>query len=262
VLEFLPYTLRATASPLVLRMRTCSLIDLGTAPYGEALTLQRRLTTLRTEDRLGDVLLLVEHSPVITLGRAGQKAHLRVAESSLAALGIEFFEVERGGDMTYHGPGQLVGYPILNLADHGRDVHRYLRQLEALLIMTLSDFGVTAGRSLGRTGVWVGERKIASLGIHVGRWVTRHGFALNVNMDLTPFKLIVPCGIQGAKVTDMAQELCRPLLVREVRAALTERFEAEFKVTLLPASLPELFGTMSRTGMAGRDETATAGGVR
>jgi lipoate-protein ligase B len=242
-------------------MRTCSLIDLGLVPYLEALTLQRRLATLRAGGRLGDVLLLIEHPPVITLGRAGQKAHLRVSESSLAASGIEFVEVERGGEMTYHGPGQLVGYPILNLADHGRDVHRYLRQLEALLIMTLSDFGVTANRSPGRTGVWVGESKIASIGIHVGRWVTRHGFALNVNMDLTPFTLIVPCGIQGAKVTDMVQELSRSLVVREVRAALTERFEVEFGVTLLPASLSELFSALGRAGMAGRDETATVGGV-
>ncbi len=241
-------------------MRTCSLIDLGLVPYAEVLTLQRRLATLRTEDRLEDILLLMEHPPVITLGRAGQKAHLRVAESSLAALGIEFFEVERGGDMTYHGPGQLVGYPILNLTDHGRDVHGYLRQLEELLIMTLSDFGITAGRSPGRTGVWVGERKIASLGIHVGRWVTRHGFALNVNMDLTPFTLIVPCGIQGAQVTSMVQELSRPISIREVTAILTEHFEAEFGVSLLPISMSELFdATSRRIGMSDRDKPAIVG---
>lgn len=252
---------QALPQPHAMPMRTCSLIDLGLVPYADALTVQRRLATLRVEDRLGDVLLLVEHPPVITLGRAGQKAHLCVAESSLAALGFEFFEVERGGEMTYHGPGQLVGYPILNLADHGRDVHRYLRQLEELLIMTLSDFGVMAGRSLGRTGVWIGQSKIASVGIHVGRWVARHGFALNVNMDLTPFKLIIPCGIQGAKVTDMARELSRPLVVGEVKAALTERFEGEFGVTLLPSSLPELLSAVGCTGMAGRNETAKVGGV-
>src|SRR5574337_2036488 len=190
-------------------MRTCSLIDLGLTPYDESLILQRRLATLRAEDRLEDVLLLVEHPPVITLGRAGRKTHLHVPECSLTALGIEFFEVERGGDITYHGPGQLVGYPILNLTEHGCDLHRYLRQLEEVLIVTLSDFGIAAGRSLGRTGVWIGESKIASLGIHVSRWITRHGFALNVNMDLAPFELIVPCGIQGAKATSMRKN-CSP----------------------------------------------------
>lgn len=242
-------------------MRSCSLIDLGLVPYAEALTLQRRLAALRVEDRLGDVLLLVEHPPVITLGRAGRKAHLRIPESSLAALGVEFYEVERGGDMTYHGPGQLVGYPILNLADHGRDVHRYLRQLEAVLIRTLSGFGMTAGRSVGRTGVWVGEGKIASLGIHVSRWVTRHGFALNVNVNLAPFQLIVPCGIQDAKVISMAQELSGPISVREVAAALIRCFEAEFGVSLLPASPTGLLSVRSRAGVSDWDNAAVVGGV-
>ncbi|VUZ86113.1 lipoate biosynthesis protein B; Lipoate-protein ligase B [Candidatus Methylomirabilis lanthanidiphila] len=244
-------------------MRTCSLIELGTIPYAEALTLQRRLATLRAEDRLGDMLLLVQHLPVITLGRAGQKANLRVPESSLAQMGVEFFEVERGGDMTYHGPGQLVGYPILNLTDHGRDVHRYLRQLEEVLIVTLSDFGIAAGRSRGRTGVWVGDRKIASLGIHVGRWVTRHGFALNVDMDLTPFELIVPCGIQGVRMTSMTQELCRPISIREVTAALTERFEAEFGIAFVPALLSERSDARSGDAdMSDSNESAIVGGIR
>ena len=241
--------------------RTCSLIDLGLTRYGESLLLQRRLATLRAEDRLGDVLLLVEHPPVITLGRAGQKVHLRVPEPSLAALGIEYCEVERGGDMTCHGPGQLVGYPILNLAEHGRDLHRYLRQLEEVLIMTLSGFGITAGRSLGRTGVWVGEEKIASLGIHVSRWVTRHGFALNINMDLAPFELIVPCGIQGARTTSMTRELSRPISVREVMAALIECFEVEFRVSLLPMSLPELFRSRSQAGIIERGGPAIVRGA-
>ena len=240
----------------MIAMRACSLIDLGLTPYDESLMLQRRLATLRAEDRLGDVLLLVEHPPVVTLGRAGQKAHLRIPESSLAAMGIGFFEVERGGDMTYHGPGQLVGYPILNLAEHGRDLHRYLRQLEEVLIMTISGFGIAAGRSLGRTGVWVGESKIASLGIHVCRWVTRHGFALNVNMDLTPFELIVPCGLQGAKTTSMTQELSRPISIRKVTSALIERFEVEFGVSLLPMSLPELFSLKSQSGTIDRGISA------
>lgn len=243
-------------------MRTCRLVDLGLTPYDESLILQRQLAILRAEDQLGDVLLLAEHPPVITLGRAGQKAHLRVSESSLTVRGIEFFEVERGGDMTYHGPGQLVGYPILNLAEHGRDLHRYLRQLEEVLIMTISDFGIAAGRSLGRTGVWIGESKIASLGIHVSRWITRHGFALNVNMDLAPFGLIVPCGIHGAEATSMTRELSRPISVREVTAALIEHFEVEFGMSLLPMSLPELFNSRGRASTIDRGGPAIVRGAR
>src|SRR3990172_1647627 len=169
---------------------TCHLIELGLTPYGEALELQRRLAALRVEGRVGDLLLLFEHPPVITLGRGGQHAHLLVPESSLSALGIEFFNVERGGDITYHGPGQLVGYPILNRAEHGGDLHSYLRRLERILIETLTSFGLGASQWMGRTGVWVRGRKIASIGIHVSPSLTRHGFALNVDMNLAPFKLI------------------------------------------------------------------------
>lgn len=243
-------------------MRTCSLIDLGLVPYADALALQRRLATLRADGCVDDILVLVEHPPVITLGRAGRKAHLRLPESTLTELGIEFFEIERGGDITYHGPGQLIGYPILNLTDHGRDVHRYLRRLEEVLITTLGRFKITAGRSSGRTGVWVGERKIASLGIHIGRWVTRHGFALNVDMDLTPFGLIVPCGIQDAAMTSMAQELSRPISMCEVTDTLVECFEAEFGVWLLPISLTELMSAERIHGEFGVSETAVlVGGV-
>lgn len=241
-------------------MRTCHLVDFGLLSYGTALTLQRRLATLRAEDRLSDVLLVGEHLPVITLGRAGQKAHLRIPESCCATMGVEFFEVERGGDITYHGPGQLVGYPVLNLIDHGRDVHRYLRRLEAILIATLSDFGIAASRSIGRTGVWVGERKIASLGIHVGRWVTRHGFALNIDMDLAPFELIVPCGIPGVTMTSMARELRRQISVDDVTAVLTEHFESAFDVSLLPALLSEI-GVTGWVGMRERDNAAVIGGA-
>jgi lipoate-protein ligase B len=240
-------------------MRICSLIDLGLVPYAEALTLQRRLALLRVENRIPDTLILAQHPPVITIGRSGLKTHLRVPEPSLVALGIEYFEVERGGDITYHGPGQLVGYPILNLGEHGWDLHRYLRRLEEVLMMTLASFGITAERSPGRTGVWIGEGKIASLGIHVSRWVTRHGFALNVNVDLSPFTLIVPCGIQGVKVTSMAQELSRSIPVHEVATVLTARFEVEFGVMLLPALLPEL---LSGVSCISRYERRLPSGVR
>jgi lipoate-protein ligase B len=223
---------------------TCGLIELGLTPYKDALALQRRLAALRVEDRVGDLLLLLEHPPVITLGRGGERAHLLVPESSISARGIEFFNVERGGDITYHGPGQLVGYPILNLAEHGGDLHSYLRRLEGILIETLTSFGLGASRWIGRTGVWVRGRKIASIGIHVSRWVTRHGFALNVDMNLAPFKLIVPCGIKGARATSIAEELSRPVAVGEVIPVLVQRFEASFGVDLLPTSLDVIFGSI------------------
>jgi len=223
---------------------TCHLIELGLTPYGEALELQRRLAALRVEGRVGDLLLLLEHPPVITLGRAGKRAHLLVPESSLAARGIEFFNVERGGDITYHGPGQLVGYPILNLAEHGRDVHSYLRRLEGVLIETLARFGLGASRWIGRTGVWVRGGKIASIGIHVSRWVTRHGFALNVDMNLAPFDLIVPCGINSASATSIGEELSRPVAVEEVIPVLARRFEASFGAPLLPTSPDVIFGSI------------------
>jgi len=223
---------------------TCHLIELGVTPYGEALELQRRLAALRVEDRVGDLLLLLEHPPVITLGRGGQHAHLLVPESSLSARGIEFFNVERGGDITYHGPGQLVGYPILNLVEHGRDVHFYLRKLEWVLIETLTRFGLDASRRVGRTGVWVRGRKIASIGSHVSRWVTRHGFALNVDMNLAPFDLIVPCGIKGARATSIAKELSCPVPVEDVIPVLVQRFEVSFGVDLLPTSLDVIVGAI------------------
>ena len=232
--------------------RTCGLIDLGLTPYKEALALQRRLATLRVEGRVGDLLLLLEHPPVITLGRGGQHAHLLVPESSLAAMGIGFLEVERGGDMTYHGPGQLVGYPILDLAQLGRDVHLYLRRLEGILIETLTTLGLGANRWIGRTGVWVRGRKIASIGIHVSRWVTRHGFALNVDMDLAPFELIVPCGIKNARATSITEELSRPVVIEEVVPALAQRFEASFGFSLLPTSLDAIFGSIGLAGQGAR----------
>ena len=225
-------------------MSACSLIHLGVTPYEEALTLQRRLAALRAGGQLEDLLLLLQHPPVITLGRGGNKGHLLAPQSSLAALGIGFLEVERGGDMTYHALGQLVGYPILNLADHGRDLHGYLRRLERVLIETLSTFGIAAGRWIGRTGVWVAGRKIASIGIHLSRWVTRHGFALNVDMDLAPFELIVPCGIRGVKATSMALELARPMSVDDVARHLVEQFELEFGVDLIPTSLSRFLSSI------------------
>jgi lipoyl(octanoyl) transferase len=182
-------------------------VDLGAMPYAEALELQRTVARERISCRIPeDVLLLVEHPPVVTLGRSSKEKHLIASPSSLASRGIERFEVERGGDVTFHGPGQLVGYPIIDLKRHTQDLHWYLRRVEEVLILALSDLGVAAERNLGLTGVWTQQRKIASIGVHARDWVTWHGFALNVTTDLTYFDLIVPCGIEGVQMTSVAAQ--------------------------------------------------------
>ncbi|HEU5170596.1 MAG TPA: lipoyl(octanoyl) transferase LipB [Gemmatimonadales bacterium] len=183
-------------------------LDLGRRRYGEILLLQRELVERRLRGELGDdLLLLVEHEPVVTLGRGSRPASLPVPPADLERRGFEVFEVERGGDVTYHGPGQLVGYPILDLAAQRPDLHWYLRQLEAALIAALGQLAIPAQRRQGLTGVWTRGRKIASIGIHVRRWITLHGFALNVTTDLAAFGAIVPCGIEGVVMTSVAAEL-------------------------------------------------------
>jgi len=184
--------------------RVLEVIQAGRVPYGEALEWQRRLAQDRIAGRLAhDVLLLLEHPPVITLGRNSHAAHV-LADGA----GIEVFEIERGGDVTYHGPGQLVGYPIIDLTHHRQDLHWYLRTLEQALIDALARLGVAAEPHPGYTGVWTGggKRKIASIGVHVKQWVTWHGFALNVTTDLTAFDRIVPCGIAGVEMTSVEKE--------------------------------------------------------
>jgi lipoyl(octanoyl) transferase len=177
-------------------------------PYADALALQRRLAEERLEKRRkNDLLLLVEHPPVVTLGRGFRPEHLRTPQILLEAKGIEVYEIERGGDVTFHGPGQLVGYPIFDLAEHRTDLHWFLRQLEQALLMALEEFGIEGQRRERYTGVWVEERKIASIGIHARQWVTWHGFALNVTTDLSYFDLIVPCGIPGVRMTSIQKEL-------------------------------------------------------
>jgi lipoyl(octanoyl) transferase len=183
-------------------------LDLGRRRYGETLLLQRELVERRLAGRSqDDLLLLVEHEPVVTLGRATRATSLPSSPAELERGGLEVFEVERGGDVTWHGPGQLVGYPILDLTGHREDLHWYLRQLEAALVEALGQLGITAGTMSGLTGVWTAGRKIASIGIHVRRWVTFHGFALNVMTDPRAFEPIVPCGIAGVEMTSVAREL-------------------------------------------------------
>jgi lipoyl(octanoyl) transferase len=185
-------------------MRNCCLRELGRIRYSDALALQQQLAAQRKLGTVPDHLLLLEHPHVITLGRNGHMENVLAGGDILSRAGIEFHPTDRGGDVTYHGPGQLVGYPILDLRDWKRDVGAYVRALEQALIDTLADYGIEAGRIPKLTGVWVGDRKIAAIGVHLSRWVTSHGFALNVNTDLSYFQYIVPCGLTKP-VTSMAQ---------------------------------------------------------
>ena len=178
----------------------------GQVPYEDARQAQKRLERARHEDEIPDLLLLLEHPPVYTKGRRSDAAELPMGEDWYRMQGIEVTETDRGGRVTYHGPGQLVGYPIVSLKPYGEDVHDYIRRMERLMIEALAEHGVEAGLREGLTGVWVGERKIGSIGVHVNRAITTHGFAINVNNDLQPFEWIVPCGIEACRVTSLCRE--------------------------------------------------------
>jgi len=206
---------------------------LGVVPYADALALQRSLVEDRRAGRIGDTLLLLEHPPVLTLGARGDggRSHILASAESLATRSIEVHEAGRGGDVTYHGPGQIVGYPIIDLNPHRRDVHRYVRDLETVLIRTAGDYGISAHRVDGLTGVWVGDEKLAAIGVRIARWVTSHGFALNVNTYLDHFDLIVPCGIADRGVTSMARLLGRSLDTAEVANRIIEQFTDVFDLS-------------------------------
>ena len=180
--------------------------SLDRIPYGRALEVQRDLVRRRAAGELPDLVWYLEHDPVVTWGSKGGAGHLRRPAGEIEALGVEVRSTDRGGDITFHGPGQLVGYPVVGLGED-RDIHRYLRDLEEAIIRAVGELGISAGRVAGRTGVWVGGSKIAAIGVRVMRWVTSHGFALNVDGDLGGFDLIVPCGIADAGVTSVAREL-------------------------------------------------------
>ena len=184
----------------------CALIDLGMVPYRAAWELQRRLVAARQADAIPDVVLLLEHPHTYTIGRRGDDSEVLATPEHLRRLGATVVEVDRGGLATYHGPGQLVGYPILDLRPRDRDVHRYLRDLEQALIDTLQECAIPAQRIEKKTGVWVGDRKIASIGVRFSRWISSHGFALNVTTDLSYFSHIVPCGMPTVTMTSVAQE--------------------------------------------------------
>jgi len=188
-------------------MRQLLVVDLGRQAYADTLVFQREVARARIAGSVDeDVLLLVEHAPVITLGRSSKSAHMLATPEYLRQQGVELFEVERGGDVTFHGPGQLVGYPIIDLKQHKRDLHWYLRQVEELLIKALATYELAGTRRAPYTGVWIDDRKIASIGVHARDWVTWHGFALNVTTDLRYFDLIVPCGIPAVRMTSIAAE--------------------------------------------------------
>lgn len=206
-------------------------LELGLEPFAVTLARQEELVRQRLLGIISDTLILVEHPPVVTLGRAKQRGNLQLDSPALSARGIEFFEITRGGDVTYHAPGQLVGYPIFDLRQHGWDVLRFCRGMEAALIAALADFGVVAKAIPGKAGVWVGEKKIASLGISVRRWITFHGFALNVTTDLAGFEVIRPCGEDPGVMTSMAAILGGPVSMDEVRRIVAARFAETFSLT-------------------------------
>jgi lipoyl(octanoyl) transferase len=195
---------------------------LGRMPYHEAYDKQRELWSRRVAGEIPDQLLLLEHPLVITLGRGAKQEHLLATMECLRSQGVEVTEADRGGDVTYHGPGQLVGYPILNLQPDRMDVIRYLRDLEEVIIQTVGTLGITGERRAGRTGVWVEDRKIAAIGVKISRWVTYHGFALNVSTDLSAFDLIIPCGLRGAKVSSIKKELGWAPPLQEIAAVAAE----------------------------------------
>lgn len=208
--------------------------ELGVVEYSEALDLQTAMVAARLEDKIGDTLLLLEHPHVITLGRGADE---RFIVGSLA--GVPTYRVSRGGQVTYHGPGQLIGYPIIKLEGKARDVTRYLRNLEQAMIDALREFGLDADRRAGLTGIWIGTRKIASIGVGIRRWVTYHGFALNVSTDLSYFDSIVPCGIEGCRMTSIAESVgAGRVSMREFSASMKRRFARVFGYELVPCVEP------------------------
>ena len=220
--------------------KICWLVDLGLIPYGPACELQQRLVEASKARAIPDVLLLCAHPHVITLGRNGSREHLLASDHRLAEMNVELHSADRGGDITYHGPGQIVGYPILDLTDHRRDVRWYVEQLEEVMIRTAADFGLAAKRLEGQHGVWIdtlaGEEKLGALGVHLSRWVTSHGFAYNVSTDLRYFDLIVPCGIADKRVTSLERALDRTISIDEVRGRVTLHFSQVFRRELVMIS--------------------------
>lgn len=218
----------------------CSVEKLGLLGYADALQLQCRRVAQRKTGEIPDTLLLLEHPHVYTLGRNARREHLLASPERLRQLGAEVFETDRGGDITYHGPGQLVGYPIINLAQHRRDISWYMRSLEEVFITVAAEFGVHAGRIPGAAGVWVDELKLVAMGVHVSRWVTSHGFAFNVSTDLRYFDFIIPCGLPDKGVTSLEKLAGHPVKMEEIIERVVEQFRHTFgfEVAHRPPSVP------------------------
>jgi lipoate-protein ligase B len=210
----------------------CSVYQLGKIAYGDAYHLQQKLLVKRLNGLIEDTLLLLEHPPTITVGKSGELENVLASPAQLAESGVSLIFTDRGGDVTYHGPGQIVGYPIFDLRERGKDVHRYLHNLEEVLIRTLNDFAIKSGRDSGHAGVWVKDKEIAAIGLSVRKWVTMHGFALNVNTDLARFSLINPCGFTDRKATSMARLLDREIPIESVTEKLLAHFAAIFDIQL------------------------------
>ena len=221
-------------------MNQLLVVNIGRTRYAEAWDLQRKIFSARLGRHIPDVLLLTEHEPVYTLGKGADVNHLLAGDEELHERRIDLFAIDRGGDVTFHGPGQLVGYPILDLHEYYQDIHRYLRDIEEVLIRTAKDFSISAERSDGYTGVWVKNDKLAAIGVKVSRWVTMHGFALNVTTDLSYFERIIPCGIFHRGVTSIRALTGHELEMSEVEDAVVRNFESVFSVASRPMMLNEL----------------------
>ncbi len=251
-------------------MKSCYIIDVGLIGYADAWELQKRLVTARKNGAIEDVLLLCEHPHVITLGRNGKREHLLASEQVLRQKGVEFHSSDRGGDITYHGPGQLVGYPILNLAAIRKDVVWYVRMLEEVMIRATSEFGITAERVAGKTGIWVrgadsdsnapsgAEEKLGAIGVHISRWVTSHGFAYNVSTDLRYFDLIVPCGISGRKATSLEKILERAVARKEVVPPVVRNFGEVFGLDMRETSRDDLLAQLQTQQLSSEANLARA----
>jgi lipoyl(octanoyl) transferase len=245
-------------------MNICHSVDLGLIGYCEAWELQQRLVRARKAGWIDDVLLLCEHPHVITLGRNGKREHLLASEQVLLQKSVEFQASNRGGDITYHGPGQIVGYPILNLGAIRKDVGWYVRMLEEAMIRATAEFGLVAERVAGKTGIWVragaaAEEKLGAIGVHLSRWVTSHGFAYNVATDLRYFDLIVPCGIAGRKATSLEKILERAVARAEVAPRLIQNFGQVFELEMQEMSRAELFGYLQTREVSGATTAAIGG---
>lgn len=212
----------------------CAVYQPGQVDYNKAYRLQIELARNRVNGSIGDVFLLLEHPPTITIGKKGDVENVVVSLDELREKGISVYFIERGGDVTYHGPGQLVGYPIIDLNYQGKDIYRYINNLEEVLIRALKDFGIESGRDHTHRGVWIGDIEIAAIGLRVSRWVTMHGFALNVNNDLEPFSLINPCGFTGRRVSSVSEILGEPVamgaVIEKVLGHFTEIFDAQLQI--------------------------------